>query len=55
MSNFKIFDEYILIISALWFIIEPIIKKFSKPERRENINYQRKRGCGRKHKNLKNI
>jgi transposase len=53
MSNFKIFDEHVLIISALCFIIEPIIKKLSKLERRKNINYQRKPGGGRKHKDLK--
>ena len=52
-TGWTLFDEYMNIIDCLWYLIEPIIEKYSKPERDPDLDYKRKPGGGRKHNDLR--
>ena len=52
-TGWKVFDEYMCILDALWFIIEPIIEQYSDSRRGSDQAYVRKPGGGRKHKSLR--
>lgn len=52
-TGWQLFDEYMLILNALWFIIGPILTHFSDPRYGTDEVYQRRPGGGHKHKPLR--